>query len=172
MDSGDFMNLKMISLIFIILSLFISGCAEKPAPTPTTTPTAAPTVTETATPTAVPTTAAPTPTLTPVRTPMVYKSYVDQDYGFYRVIDVNNKPNVYENLTLNIYSGDKIIWINDATPDEMLTIISEQGLWNNTAAILRWNYQQYNYTFTQPGNYSVYLREYPRIRHQKIIVKE
>ena len=172
MVSGDFMNVKLISLIFIILSLFISGCAEKPVPTPTTIPTTAPTITETTTPTAIPTTAAPTPTSTPVRTPMLYKSYVDQDYGFYRVIDVSNKPTVYENLTLNIYSGDSVVWINDATPDEKLTIISDQGLWNSTAAILRWNYQQFQYNFTQPGAYSVSIREYPRKLHQKIIVKE
>jgi len=86
------------------------------------------------------------------------------------VIEVNYTPLVYENLTLDIYSGDTVIWINDADPDERLTVISEQGLWNDTSGILRWNYQEISYTFAQPGTYGVYIREYTRLRHQKIVV--
>lgn len=101
-----------------------------------------------------------------------YRSLVDQDYGFYRVIDITaHNPAPYVNNTLTIYVGDTIIWENDATPDEPLTIISEQKLWGNRSAYLRWNYQKFNYTFNQSGNYSVYISEYPRETHQKIIVK-
>lgn len=107
------------------------------------------------------------------RTPVVYSSSVDQDYGFYRVIDiVAHKPSQYENNTLTIYVGDTVIWQNDATPDEPLTIISEQGLWGNRSAYLRWNYQKFSYTFNQSGTYIVYVREYPRERHQTIIVNK
>lgn len=102
----------------------------------------------------------------------IYRSLVDQDYGFYRVIDVTaHKPAQYVNNTLTIYVGDTVIWENDATPDEPLTIISEQKLWENRGAYLRWNYQKFSYTFNQSGDYSVYISEYPRKTHQKIIVK-
>ena len=107
------------------------------------------------------------------RTPVAYSSSVDQDYGFYRVIDIiTNKPSKYENNTLTIYVGDTVIWQNDATPDEPLTIISEQGLWGNRSAYLRWNYQKFSYTFNQSGTYSVYVREYSRMRHQTIVVNK
>lgn len=101
-----------------------------------------------------------------------YKSLVDQDYGFYRVTDITtHEPAPYANNILTIYVGDTVIWENDATPDEPLTIISEQKLWGNRSAYLRWNYQKFSYTFNQSGDYSVYISEYPRETHQKIIVK-
>ncbi len=160
-------NIKLISIILIILLSAFLGCVNPPAGTPT--PTATPTVTETVQPTVVPTTPSPTPA--PVsRKPLLYKSYVDQDYGFKRVIEVNYTPFVYDNLTLNISTGDTVMWINDATPDEKLTVVSEQNLWNESSGLLRWNYQFLNYTFTQPGTYGVYVKEYPRLKHQKIIV--
>lgn len=162
-------NIKLISIILIILLFAFLGCVKPPAGTPT--PTATPTVTETIQPTVVPTTPSPTPTPTPVsRKPLLYKSYVDQDYGFKRVIEANYTPFVYDNLTLNIHTGDTVMWINDATPDEKLTIVSEQNLWNESSGLLRWNYQFINYTFTQPGTYGVYVKEFPRLRHQKVIV--
>ena len=158
-------NIKLIAIALVILLSVFSGCVTEQAGTPSPTPTAA----ETATPAVVKTTVAPTST--PVqRVPLTYKSFVDQDYGFKRVVEINYQPFVYQNLTLNIRTGDTVIWVNDATPDEKLTIVSEQGLWDNTSAILRWNYQYINYTFIQPGTYGVYIKEYPRIEHQKIIV--
>lgn len=105
-----------------------------------------------------------------------YKSDVDNYYGFYRIIAVDSDTNTssskmpsYVNKTLNISVGDTIIWINDADPDEPLTIMSTEGLWGNRSAYLRWNYQRFNYTFTEPGTYNVYIREYHRLQ-QKIIV--
>jgi len=105
-----------------------------------------------------------------MRIPSVYKTFVDEYTGFKRVIETTYKPFVYQNLTLNVYVGDTIIWISDSE-DYSLTIVSEQGLWDNndTRAKLRWNYQQFNYTFTKPGTYGVYIKEF-RLAHQKIIV--
>lgn len=103
----------------------------------------------------------------------VYKSYVDQDYNFYRITPMDqNQTTSYDknNRTLIINVSDSVVWVNDATPDEPLTIISEQGLWNNTSARLRWNYQKFNYTFNESGTYSFYIKEYPNEQHQTIIV--
>ncbi len=159
-------NIKLISIILVILSMAFLGCVNAPVATPT--PTASPTATETVKPTVVPTTATSTPA---PREPLIYKSFVDQYYGFktVRLIGID-RPFVYQNLTLNISTGDTIIWVNEADPDEKLTIVSEQGLWNNTSASLRWNYQYFNYTFNQTGTYGVYIKEYPRLAHQIIIV--
>ncbi len=104
---------------------------------------------------------------------ITYRSDVDQDYGFHRVIDyTTHKPTSYVNRTLNINVGDTVEWINDATPDEPLTIMSKEGLWGNRSAYLRWNYQKFSYTFNQSGTYEIYIKEYPREQHQIIVVKD
>lgn len=162
-------NIKLILMVIILSSIFL-GCIQPQPPVGTPTPTVTPTATATALPTVVQTSPIPTQTPTPVRIPSVYKSFVDEYYGFKRVIETNYTPIVYQNLTLNISVGDKVIWVSDSS-DYTLTIVSEQGLWdmNDTRAKLRWNYQEFNYTFTQPGTYGVYIKEF-RLAHQKIIV--
>lgn len=162
----DMKNIKLISIILVILSSLFLGCVQAPPGTPAPAPTATPTVTAAIEPTAVPTTPAPAPT--PVRVPAVYKSEIDDVYGFYKLIPINStKPAPYKNNTLTIYAGDKVIWVSDS--DYTLTIVSEQGLWDNTSAKLRWRYKELNYTFVKPGTYGVYIKEYPR-KVQKIIV--
>jgi len=166
------MNMKLIPLIFIILSLVISGCIEKPSPAA---PTAAPTVIETPVPTVTIETPAPvTPVSTPSheqagRIPVTYKTFVDSDYGFYRILAINAPAPSYVNNTLTINAGDTIIWVND--DNDRYTIISEEGLWekNDPNAKLLWEYREFNYTFTKPGTYNIKLLEYPR-KQQQIIV--
>ncbi|MCZ7397388.1 MAG: hypothetical protein O8C59_02615 [Candidatus Methanoperedens sp.] len=161
-------NIKLISIFLIILSLIFIGCVQKPEKAQI--PKATPGEFEKETPIAT----NPDVTST-VRTPSVYKSYVDDVYGFFRVISINDNqssaPYIKDNKTLTIFAGDKVIWVNDA--DERLTIVSEQGLWdlNNTKARLLYQTSDFNYTFTRPGIYGVYLKEYSgRLAHQKIIV--
>ncbi len=106
-------------------------------------------------------------------TNITYQVDVDNDYGFYRVIDrTTRKPINYTNKTLNIHVGDTIIWVNDATPDDALTIINEQGLWDNRSAYLRWNYQKFSYTFNKSGVYTFSVKEYKRLQRQTIIVED
>ena len=167
MKSGEGMNnIKLILIVLIILSSFFPGCVKAPEGTPTLT--ATPTAAVTAIPTIVQTTPSPTPTPAQVRAPLNYTMDVDDDYGFYRVriINSNQTPSFY-NFNLTISSGDKVIWISDS--DYTITIASEQGLWDNTSAKLRWSYQEFNYTFTRPGTYGVYIIEYPRKRLNIIV---
>ncbi len=102
--------------------------------------------------------------------PTVYRVYVDEWYGFYRVIENNYTPLKYENQTLNLNAGDTVIWINDASDNSDMTIVSAQNLWDNNSAYLQYNDRSFNYTFNKPGTYEVYMKENPRRPHQTIIV--
>ncbi len=161
------MNIKLVTVMIIILSSFLLGCVEKPVgtPTPTVSPTATATVMPTIAPTPSPT---PTPVPTPVRVPVVYRSYVDE-YGFYQVRALNSTIQFsYSNNTLMIHVGDTVQWIS-YSQNYTITIVSEQGLWSNTSAKLRWTYQTFEYTFNQTGTYGVYVMEW-RVQPQTIIV--
>ncbi len=104
--------------------------------------------------------------------PGVYQVTVDDYYGFYQVrnIEPGNITFKYVNNTLNINVSDKVIWENQASNNNELTILSEQNLWDNNSGYLRYNYRTFNYTFMQPGTYQVSIKEEPRLRHQTIVV--
>ena len=98
-----------------------------------------------------------------------YRSLVNEYNGFYDVIkEDTGGPSQYKNYTLNISVGDKIIWINK-DPTEAVAIISDQGLWENNSAILRYTRIEFNYTFDSPGIYTFHLDRYTKLA-QKIIV--
>ncbi len=98
-----------------------------------------------------------------------YKVDVDSYYGFGRVTNLNGSAFTYDNRTLSVNLEDTVIWVNDADPDQVLTIVSKDGLFGD--AYLRWNYQQFRYIFYMPGTYDIYIKEYPRLQHQTIVVK-
>ncbi len=153
-------NIKLISIVLVIISSVLLGCVQTPGNTPAAT----------ATPrglTDTQVTSTPTPEAT-LRSPSLYKVFVD-DTGFYKVRDLNNSPIIYENYTLNIYIGDTVSWYSEVDYGR-ITIASEQGLWekNDTRAILI--NRGFNYTFTTSGMYTFSIKEEPRIPHQKIIV--
>lgn len=161
-------DMKSICIIVMAVSLFFLGCVEQePVGTPVPTPTPTPTATEVPLPTVVPTTPQPTPT--PVRTHALYISYVDDDYGFFSVITTNGSSS-YANRTLTINPGDTLKWVSATRNNYSLTIVSGEGLWNNSSSRLRYERSYFNYTFTQPGNYSIYVKEFPGLTHQKIVV--
>ena len=159
-------NKKLISILILTLSLFFLGCVgEKPVATPA--PTATPTVTATS-PTVVATTPMPTPVPTQIREQKLYISNVDDLYGFYKVIASNGSA-PYSNNTLTINAGDTVRW-RSVSPNYVLTIVSQEGLWNNSSSRLRQELSYFNYTFDKPGKYEVYIKEFPREGHQKIVV--
>jgi len=160
-------KIKLISIFILILSLLFLGCVEeKPVPTPTATATITPTAT--AVPTVVPTTSTPTPVPTQIREQKLYTSDVDE-YGF-RKVTVRNGSAPYKNNTLTIYSGDTVKWVSVTDNLYYLTIVSKEGLWDNSTSMMKYRLRYFNYTFNNPGEYEVYLKEFPRVTHQKIIV--
>lgn len=99
--------------------------------------------------------------------PITYLSYVDNVYGFYRVIDITtHKSSPYDNRTLIINRGDTVTWMNDAD-NAILTIISEQQLFTNKRLDIR---QRSSYTFDQIGTYTFYIKEYLNRQHLTVIV--
>lgn len=156
-------KIYQVILLVLMMSSFFTGCVQIPGTSPTrTTPSASvsPTISETS--------QAVTPVETS-RTPLNYKVFVD-DYGFRRVIETSYKKEVeYQNLTLTIYVGDMVEWVNDN--DYKLTLVSDQGLWTpgEIRAILM--NRGFNYTFTNPGTYTFRIKEEPKILPQTIIVK-
>ncbi len=99
--------------------------------------------------------------------PNTYQSFIDSTIGFYKIrsTTTNNIPS-YLNHILTINQGDIVSWVND---DEIrMTIISEQGLWNE--AYLKRYKSQFNYTFNQSGKYIFRIKE-NSIFQQTIIVK-
>lgn len=99
----------------------------------------------------------------------VYKSPVDTYSGFYSVINESTGEFYqYENHTLNINIGDKIVWVNRDTTD-IITIINDQGLWGNNSVVLEFR-EQFNYTFNDPGIYTFHIDRYKKLSKQTIIV--
>lgn len=114
-----------------------------------------------------------------VAAPSVYKVLVDDTYGFKQVrIEPDNPAFKYDNLTLMINPGDTVFWINDAYDPSGnvydnnidITIVSVQNLWDNQSGYLEYYLRSFNYTFNQPGTYEVYMKEYPLVHNQTIIV--
>lgn len=164
------MNLKIISIFVILISLIFSGCTEqKPAGTPVPTATPIPTVRITTLPPEITPTLQPTSIPTPARTPALYIADVDDLYGFRKVIRSNGSVS-YVNRTLTINVGDTVKWVSTSDENNPITVVSVEGLWNNSTSFLKYAYRNFNYTFNQPGNFEVYLKEDLKIAHQKIIV--
>ncbi len=177
-------NIKSCCILFIAVLLFLSGCLEQtPAGTPLPEGTPAVSVTPTAAPTVIPTiipttpaptpvlTTAPTPILTPERTSKTYYSFVDESYGFRSVRLANGDGSTnYTNHTLIINAGDTVIWESWTVYNYPLTVVSREGLWDNSSGEMRYQYSKFNYTFNRSGTYEVYLKDFPKVAPQKIIV--
>ncbi len=164
-------KIEQISIILVFLSSVFLGCVQEPVGTPTPTPTA------TETPTPVPTTFIPTPTPAPTPSlgPVKYRVWLDSDLGFYRVRAIRgnsslNLPPDFNILNFTINAGDSVRWMNDDSYDFPLTIVSNEELWTGRTGLMRWQGERFEYTFNMTGTYTFSIREYPRIRPQKIIV--
>lgn len=172
-QSGDSMRKNKLFLTIIILSIILSGCVgpTEPVGTPVPTPTA--TVEPTIVPTFVPT---PTPTPVVQLFPLTYKVWVDSYLGVNKIRAANgstyiNLPSDFNKSDFKINIGDTVVWINDNDPssDFPLTIISNDGLWDNKTGYLRYSYSEFEYTFNKTGTYMVSIKELPR-KVQKITV--
>ncbi len=161
-------KIKLISIFILTVSLFFLGCVEeKPVGTPVLT--ATPTATAIASLTVVPTSPTPTPVPTQIREQKLYTSEIDELYGF-RKVTVRNGSAPYINKTLTINSGDTVKWLSVTENLYYLTVVSNEGLWNNSTSMMKYRLRYFNYTFDKPGEYEVYIKEFPRLTHQKIVV--
>ena len=105
-----------------------------------------------------------------ITVPITYVSYIDDKLGFYKVIDVTlHKDSQYKERVLTINQGDTIMWLNDADT-AILTIVSEQNLWDKTKSKLGSAFRRFNYTFMISGTYSTCVDGYKDMVCQTIIV--
>ncbi|MDO8726959.1 MAG: hypothetical protein Q7J35_12890 [Candidatus Methanoperedens sp.] len=116
-----------------------------------------------------------------VAAPSVYTVLVDDNFGFKKVrVEPIDPAFKYDNLTLMINPGDSVKWMNYIyDPSGIayknnvpITIVSVQNLWDNQSGYLRNFGRSFNYTFDRPGSYEVYMKEFPKVRHQTIIVAQ
>lgn len=168
---GMKINKLIPSVVIVIISLFFLGCVNPPAPTPTATPTA------TVQPT-VPT-QSPTPVLTaspaPSPEPVMYRVWVDSDYGFYRARAIRGNssyglPAGFNILNFTIRAGDSVRWINDDSYDFPLTVVSNEGFWSGRTGLMRYQTERFDYTFNRTGTYTFSIREYHDLENQTITV--
>ena len=106
-----------------------------------------------------------------IQKPITYKILTDQNYGFFRTYIMDGskfgKEIFTENNTLNISEGDSITILSDTMPDKLLTIISEEKLWNDK--ILKQSGKEFTYVFNKSGVYNLHIKERPLLK-EKIIV--
>ncbi|HEX7627487.1 MAG TPA: hypothetical protein VF354_01015 [Candidatus Methanoperedens sp.] len=167
------MRIIWIILLIILASIFL-GCVQKqqvaeplttPAPTPSPTP--------------VYTTPASTqiPGYIPNPISLIqYRSWIDSDYGFYKVRAIKDNASYQLPLDLDernftINERDIVRWINDDMYDYSLTLVSNEGLWTNQTGFLEYQGKFLEYTFNNTGTYTFYIKEFPKIAPQKISVK-
>jgi len=165
--------MKIIWIIILILqtSIFL-GCVEKQ---PVTEPLATPAPTPSPTPFQI------TPVLTPEYTPypispINYRSWIDSDYGFYKVRAVKDNASYqlsldFDTRNFTINKGDTVRWMNDDMYDYSLTLINNEGLWTGETGFLRYQGLRFEYTFNKTGIYTFHIKEFPKIAPQKITVK-
>jgi len=169
--------MKIIWIIILILlaSIFLGCVGKQPVTVPLATPTPSPTTSPT------PSQTTPVPTQTPENTPnpisqIQYRSWVDSDYGFYKVRAVKDNasyelPLDFDTRNFSINEGDTVRWINDDMYDYSLTLVSNEGLWTGETAFLEYQGLRFEYTFNQTGIYTFHIKEFPKIAPQKITVK-
>lgn len=153
--------------------MILAGCVGPTEPVSTPVPTPTPAVTVEPTPVV---TIVPTPTPVAQLFPITYKIWVDSYLGFNKIRAANgstyiNLPSEFNKSDFKINIGDKVVWINDNDPssDYPLTIVSNDGLWDNKTGYLRYSYSEFEYTFNKTGTYTVSIKELAR-KQQKITV--
>ena len=70
-----------------------------------------------------------------------------------------------KNITIN--QGDTVIWFNDNDPVRTFTLVSNEGLWENTSIVNRKNFI---YTFNESGTYTYRVQTWEAMKGT-IIVK-
>ena len=176
-------TIKLLSFIFVLslASMAIGGCVEE-TPEDTPSSTAIPNATGTVEPTV--TIPQVTQNITPEATqiydnelPTTYIQWIDGIQGFTRIRAFKDStyiplPPELDILNFSIKVGDSVRWVHEDTYNFPLTVVSNDGLWANRTAYLRWQSSRFEYLFNQSGTYSFSIKGYQRIRNQTITITE
>lgn len=169
------MKSKLIVLLLLLGMILISGCQEsnQPEPEETVTPEEIMTPEET-----------PAPAVTPVetepeveRTPVVNETDTNETNvsetpasgtgGPAYLIRLNNYR--ASPTALEINEGGTVSWINlQESPKRAFTLVSEQGLFENTNLVYR---RPFAYTFNEPGEYTFTVLGQPKMNVTVTVVE-
>jgi hypothetical protein len=101
-----------------------------------------------------------------------YTVFVDREFGFWGVRSDNiNHTLTFKNNMLNINTGDSIIWENQDSKSDRVTIISDNMLWENGKA-LGWEGSRFKFTFNSSGFYNFHIMESSRVILNKTVTYE
>ncbi len=175
-DVGNKMKTKLIILLLVLSVVLFSGCAgkEQTSPEENATPE------ETVTPEEV---ATPEETVTPeeteteeeVETPAVTETEeenvtAEENETEEGVVVNNSNARVYtirldnyraSSSSLDINKGETVAWLNyQDSPRRVFTLVSEQGLFNNTSLSYR---RSFAYTFNETGEYNFTVVGQPKM---------
>lgn len=175
-NSNINMAMRSIEFVAVVVAILFSvtlGCVQEPVGTPT--PTVSPTPIETPLPTPTIPPFTPTPSVTPALVPVNYIVWIDSDFGFYKIRAVKENTSIelppdFDILNFTINVGDKVRWMNDDSYDFPLTLVSNEGLWTGRTGLMRWQGERFEYTFNETGIYTFSIKEFTRIKNQKITV--
>lgn len=93
----------------------------------------------------------------------LFRIYVDREFGFWAVRSDNISHILnFTDKTLNIRTGDTVIWENGDGEGDRVTVISNNRLWNDTGVILGRVNDQYRFTFNSSGTFRFYVKESSR----------
>ena len=88
-----------------------------------------------------------------------YTVSLDREFGFWAVRSDNfDRPIVYNGHTLNIHTGDSVIWLNTDSVGDRVTIVSDNMLWEG-GKILGGPGKKFRLTFNSSSLYQFHMVE-------------
>ncbi|WP_292469491.1 hypothetical protein [Methanolobus sp.] len=90
------------------------------------------------------------------------------EYGGARTYTVFMEKFLTQPSSLSINTGDSVMWFNRNDPRRIFTLVSNEGLWENTSIGYRLSF---TYTFTEPGTYTYKVLGWDERMKGTIIVK-
>ena len=92
----------------------------------------------------------------------IYHVYADREFGFWGVRSENLSQDLnWTTRTLNIRTGDSVEWVNMDEEDDMVTVVSDNLLWENGTSLYGTG-SKFRFTFNSSGIYSFHIEENTR----------
>ncbi|MDK2947739.1 Plastocyanin [Methanolobus vulcani] len=170
------MKAKLLMILLISLSLIVAGCVDNTESTTEENASTNNSVTDTANNNTVTNNTDNTDNTSTGETSSVNTSSEENGNGGVQVIEYEG-PKTYtlymENYliqpnNLTISQHDTVVWFNRNNPTRLFTLVSDDGLWENTTIGYRLSFK---YTFNETGTYTYHVLGWEERMKGTIIVK-